>query len=65
MWICGDDDSVVVQAVNDMDEIFGTIHYGGEYPANVEAGCRQSSGINFSNDYHVYALEWEAEELRW
>lgn len=54
-----------MQVVNDMDTIMGSIHYGGEHPANRYAGCRQSSGIDFSLDYHVYAIEWEKDEIRW
>lgn len=48
-----------------MDAIFGTIHYGGEYPGNNYAGCMMSFGANFSDDYHTYALEWEQTEMRW
>lgn len=48
-----------------MDTVIGTIHYGGAYPENRYAGCRQSSGMDFSGDYHLYALEWEEDEMRW
>ena len=56
------------QAINDMDTILGTIHYGGEYPANRHAGCASGqlgSGLDYSNDYHLYAIEWEQDEMRW
>lgn len=56
------------QAINDMETILGTIHYGGEYPANRFAGCESSqvgAGLDYSDDYHVYAVEWEQEEIRW
>ena len=53
------------QAVNDMETVLGSIHYGGEYPGNRFAGCRQSSGQDFSSDYHLYALEWEQDVMRW
>lgn len=51
-----------------MDTVLGTIHYGGEYPANRFAGCKSSqlgSGLDYSDDYHVYAVEWEQDEMRW
>lgn len=54
-----------LQAVNDMETIVGTIHYGGEYPDNLYAGCKQSSGIDFSDDFHTYAIEWHKEEMSW
>lgn len=44
----------------------GTLHYGGQWPANTYSG----SQYFFPNDgrtseFHVYAIEWEPEEIRW
>ncbi len=46
--------------------IFGTIHYGGEFPANVSSSREFTlpSG-KFSEDYHIFAVEWEYGEIRW
>ncbi len=45
---------------------FGTIHYGPAYPANQYAGNTTTlpSGI-LADDFHEFAVEWEAEEIRW
>lgn len=51
-----------------MDTVLGTIHYGGAYPANRYAGCKSGQlGLDlvYSDDYHVYAIEWEQDEIRW
>eukprot|EP00903_Cladosiphon_okamuranus_P010049 g9528.t1 len=58
----------IMELTNDMESILGTIHYGGEYPANRYAGCKSGqlgSGLDYSDDFHVYAIEWEQEEMRW
>jgi beta-glucanase (GH16 family) len=61
----------IVEAVNlggtGGNTVFGTIHYGGESPAN------QSSSNNYlvpgdaTTEFHTYALEWDSSvpELRW
>jgi beta-glucanase (GH16 family) len=46
------------------DRVFGTIHYGGEWPRNTYKGGDtplQSS----PDDFHTYAIEWQEGEIRW
>ncbi len=47
------------------NEILGTIHFGGEFPANVFSSIYYTPGPNVTEDFHVYALEWDATEIRW
>ncbi len=48
------------------DRVYGTIHYGGEWPNNVHTGTSfRLSNQNFTNQFHVFALEWEETEMRW
>lgn len=48
------------------DHVLGTLHYGDKWPNN-----RQSSGQyvlkqgKFSEEFHVYGLEWERGEIKW
>lgn len=48
------------------DHILGTIHYGDPYPNNRNQGGNfyLNSGA-FSDDWHDFAVEWEADTIRW
>lgn len=48
-------------------EVFGTLHYGGAWPKNVHSGQTFTvpKGQRFDQDFHVFALEWEAGVIRW
>jgi beta-glucanase (GH16 family) len=47
--------------------VFGTLHYGRNWPANVSTGTEYvlPENANPADDFHVYALEWDAGEIRW
>ena len=47
------------------NEILGTIHYGGEFPANTFSSERYTPSTDVTADFHTYALEWDATEIRW
>lgn len=59
----------IVEAVNldgtGGNEIFGTIHYGGEFPANLRSETRYTPSTDVTDDFHTYAVEWDAGEIRW
>ncbi len=47
-------------------KVYGTIHYGGQYPNNVHTGTfYELLTSTFSDDYHLFTLEWEMNEMRW
>ena len=45
--------------------VHGTIHYGGNWPDNVQTGEQYVVPTDATGNFHVYALEWDAAELRW
>lgn len=47
--------------------VYGTLHYGRTPPGNVHSGTsyRLPDGASPADGFHVYALEWEANEIRW
>ncbi len=45
--------------------VFGTIHYlGGDLKRELKGGTRDMPE-DLSDDFHVYAIEWEVGEIRW
>lgn len=55
----------IMEAVGVPTTIHGTIHHGGAWPRNVQNGGSYNIGINFADAFHVYAIEWEEDEIRW
>lgn len=53
----------IMEALDDASRVLGTIHYGGSWPANQHRGG--SIPGNFGESFHVYAFEWDPNQLRW
>lgn len=49
------------------DHVFGTIHYGDPFPNNQFQGndFYLYDGSKFTDDFHVFAIEWEPGIMRW
>ncbi|MFK8054311.1 MAG: family 16 glycosylhydrolase [Woeseiaceae bacterium] len=47
------------------NRVLGTIHYGGEFPNNVFTGSNYLVPANAQTEFHTYAIEWDATEIRW
>lgn len=45
--------------------VYGTIHYGGEFPNNLSTGQSYLVPANAQDEFHTYAIEWDADEIRW
>jgi hypothetical protein len=55
-----------MESVNSTTSISGTIHFGGSWPNNTYSGGSYSlGGTNFADEFHVYAVEWEPDQIRW
>ncbi|USN99731.1 MAG: family 16 glycosylhydrolase [Phycisphaeraceae bacterium] len=53
----------IMEPSTDASRVYGTLHYGGLWPNNQSTG-----GIitgSFGNEWHVFALEWEPDVMRW
>ncbi len=48
------------------DVVWGTLHYGSQWPGNKHTGdtYKLDKG-NFTDDFHIFTLEWEEGEIRW
>lgn len=51
--------------VDGKNEILGTIHYGSLWPLNRYSSDTYTPSEIVSDDFHRYAIEWEAGEIRW
>ena len=45
--------------------VLGTLHYGGESPNNVFSGNEYVVPSSATEEFHLYALEWDPNEIRW
>lgn len=45
--------------------VHGTIHYGGSWPNNQFSGESYVVPADATAEFHAYALEWDATEIRW
>ena len=55
----------IMEAINQMDHISGTIHFGGPWPRNTYLSSSVYNGIDWSQDFHVFGVEWEEGVIRW
>ena len=59
----------VVEAVNlggsGDNNIVGSLHFGGSFPDNTSSGNEYLVATDVKSEFHVYAIEWDAAEIRW
>ena len=56
----------IMESANGTTSVGGALHYGGSWPDNTStSGSYSLGGANFADDFHIYAVEWEPDEIRW
>jgi|GEM_PF-1341350 len=55
----------IMESINDANRVYGTIHYGDYWPNNASTGGSYGGGIDYSAGFHVMAIEWEPDQIRW
>jgi hypothetical protein len=56
----------ILEAINQTNRIYGTIHFSNAQHQHASSGgSYYAGGMNFADDFHVYAVEWEPNEIRW
>lgn len=59
----------IMESVNIADEVYGTIHFGNpthQHTGNPYRLAPRGEPVRlFSDDFHVYAMEWDPTEIRW
>ncbi|MEM7081713.1 MAG: family 16 glycosylhydrolase [Pseudomonadota bacterium] len=64
-WAASGEIDIMEQTGDQPDRVFGTIHYGGMFPENVFTGNATNLPAGTATDFHTYAVEWQAGEMRW
>ncbi len=56
----------IMESANGMTFVGGALHYGGTWPDNTStSGSTTLGGASFADAFHVYAVEWEPDAIRW
>ncbi|MFK7844292.1 MAG: family 16 glycosylhydrolase [Rhodothermales bacterium] len=66
VWAASGEIDIMEYVGHKPDEVLGTIHFGGTWPQNQFTSKTYTlpSG-SFNDDFHVFSIEWEKEEIRW
>ncbi len=65
-WAASGEIDIMEYLGDDTTKVYGTIHYGGQWPANEHRGTDYvTDDTAFNSKFHTFALEWEEGELRW
>jgi beta-glucanase (GH16 family) len=59
---CGEID--IMENIGNPTTVYGTVH-GPGYAGNKAISKAFVSPVDLSADFHIYAVEWEADEIRW
>jgi beta-glucanase (GH16 family) len=56
----------IMESANAMTQVSGALHFGGSWPNNTyTSSATNLGGTSYADDFHVYAVEWEPDEMRW
>jgi hypothetical protein len=56
----------ILETINAGDLVHGTMHFTDTNNLHTASGgTYYANGLCFANDFHIYAIEWEPNEIRW
>lgn len=65
-WAASGEIDIMEYLGHEPNIVHGTIHYGGSWPNNTFTGEPYTLPEGrFDEDFHVFAVEWEQDEMRW
>ena len=65
-WAASGEIDIVESRGSKVRETLGALHFGGKWPNNVHLDhTYRFPGKDASEDFHVYALEWNGSEISW
>lgn len=65
-WAASGEIDIMELLGHEPEKVYGTLHYGGEWPHNVHTGDFYSlSSGTFATDFHTFILDWDSTQFRW
>ena len=65
-WASSGEIDIVEFKGQEPNVIWGTLHYGKQWPDNKHSGTQfRSPDVDFTRDFHTFTLEWEEGVVRW
>lgn len=65
-WAASGEIDIMEFKGQETNQVWGTLHYGQQWPNNKHSGTQfKLKTGNFCDDFHLFALEWEAGKIRW
>ena len=67
LWPSGGEIDIVEYLGEDHMDIFGTAHFGTDFPDNWRfiSGRPTLSNVDYSEEFHVYSIIWEEDRITW
>jgi beta-glucanase (GH16 family) len=65
-WAASGEIDIMEFLGHELNKVYGTLHYGGEWPNNMSSGKSFTLATgNFADEFRVFAIEWQLGEIRW
>jgi beta-glucanase (GH16 family) len=64
-WAASGEIDIMEALGHQPDRVYGTLHYGSQWPNNTMSGDTLFFENSTIAEYHEYAIEWEENEIRW
>jgi beta-glucanase (GH16 family) len=65
-WAASGEIDIVEHLGHENKIVHGTLHYGGTWPENTSTAAAFTRSKNsFSDDFHLFAMEWEEGIIKW
>lgn len=65
-WAASGEIDILELLGHESNKVYGTLHYGGQWPAHVHTGKSYTlSQGTFADEFHLFTIEWDTTQFRW
>jgi len=65
-WAASGEIDIMELVGHEPNKVYGTLHYGGEWPDDVQSGKSYTLPQGrFADDFHLFTIEWDTTQFRW